>query len=142
LFRRSVVEKKRQELIVALVPRIQPYDRQWHDFEQGELVKASVPLFHGPLCRTDRPWDAILPDGKRVSYPCIPQKRKEPPFGYFHDLGPRYEIPPYPLPHEEMCNSPCVLAPLPNGEEALPEEAPPVPPGTEVLNGNEVFSDH
>ena len=34
--------------------------------KQGELVKASVPLLHGPLCRTDRPWDPVLPDGKRV----------------------------------------------------------------------------
>jgi hypothetical protein len=141
LFRRSVVEKKRQELIVALVPRIQPYDKQYHDFEQGEIVKASVPLFHGPLCRTDRPWDAILPDGKRVSYPCIPKKRTEPPFGYFHDLGPRYEIPPTPLPREELCESPCVLAPLPAGG-AYPEEVVPTPPGAESTSGGEIISDH
>ena len=66
LFRRSEVTKKRSEIIVALVPRIQPYNCQYHDFEQGELVKASVPLMHGALKRTDRPWDPVLPDGKRV----------------------------------------------------------------------------
>jgi hypothetical protein len=104
-------------------------------------VKASVPLFHGPLCRTDRPWDAILPDGKRVSYPCIPQKRTEPPYGYFHNLGPRYEIPPTPLPREELCESPCVLAPLPAGGQAFPEEVLPTPPGTESAGG-EIISDH
>jgi type IV pilus assembly protein PilQ len=141
LFRRSVVQKKRQELIVALVPRIQPYDKQYHDFEQGEIVKASVPLFHGPLCRTDRPWDAILPDGKRVSYPCIPKKRTEPPYGYYHDLGPRYEIPPTPLPHEELCESPCVLAPLPAGG-AYPEEVLLTPPSAESASSGEIISDH
>ncbi len=141
LFRHSEVSKTRSEIIVALVPRIQPYDKQYHDFEQGELVKAGVPLFHGPLCRTDRPWDAILPDGKRISYPLVPQRRTERPFGYFHDLGPRYEIPPTPLPREELCESPCVLAPLPAGG-AYPEEALPTPPGAESASGGEIISDH
>ncbi len=146
LFRRSTVTKERQEIIVALVPRIQPYDKQYHDFEQGEWVKASVPLFHGPLCRTDRPWDAILPDGKRVSYPLIPQKRKEPPFGYFHDLGPRYQIPPYPLPEEEMCEPPCGQPPLlmetlPEGQ-AAPSESPEMAPTPSYSNGGAMISDH
>ena len=48
LFRRSEVTKKRTEIIVALVPRIQPYNCEYHDFEQGELVKASVPLTARP----------------------------------------------------------------------------------------------
>ncbi len=72
LFRHSEITKERDEIIVALVPRVQPYDPKWQAFEQGELVKASVPLFHGPLCRTDRPWDPVLPDGKRVQYPLVP----------------------------------------------------------------------
>ena len=46
-FRHSEVTKERVEIIVALVPRIQPYDAEWQAFEQGELVKAGVPLFHG-----------------------------------------------------------------------------------------------
>ena len=50
LFRRSEIIKERAEIIVALVPRIQPYDCEYQDFEQGELVKAGVPLLHGPLC--------------------------------------------------------------------------------------------
>ena len=75
-FRHSEVTKERVEIIVALVPRIQPYDAQWQAFEQGELVKAGVPLFHGqhgPLKRAYRPWDPILPDGKRVYRPLIPR---------------------------------------------------------------------
>lgn len=147
LFRRSTVTKERQEIIVALVPRIQPYDKQYHDFEEGEWVKASVPLFHGPLCRTDRPWDAILPDGKRVSYPLIPQKRKEPPFGYFHDLGPRYDIPPYPLPEQEMSEAGCCPAPLPVEELPAGQSTPTAsslqqPGATDASRNGEVISDH
>jgi type IV pilus assembly protein PilQ len=146
LFRRSTVTKQRQEIIVALVPRIQPYDKQYHDFEQGEWVKASVPLFHGPLCRTDRPWDATLPDGKRISYPLIPMKRTEPPFGYFHDLGPRYQIPPNPLPEQEMCEAPCGEAPLPieilpEGQTAPTETSTMLPTPTSS-NSGEMISDH
>jgi type II secretory pathway component GspD/PulD (secretin) len=147
LFRRSTVTKSRQEIIVALVPRIQPYDKQYHDFEEGEWVKTSVPLFHGPLCRTDRPWDAILPDGKRVSYPLIPKKREEPPYGYFHDLGPRYQIPACPLPEQEMCETGCGPAPLPI--EVLPEgqttptaNALQQPAAMDASRNGEVISDH
>jgi type IV pilus assembly protein PilQ len=114
LFRRSETTKERVEIIVALVPRIQPYNCEYHDFEQGELVKAGVPLMHGPLCRTDRPWDPILPDGKRVYYPLIPKKFR--PNGYYHDLGPQYAIPPTPLPTQEFCEPGCE----PNGCAPMP----------------------
>jgi hypothetical protein len=96
------VTKERLEIIVALVPRIQPYDGQYQAFEQGEIVKASVPLLHGPLCRTDRPWDPILPDGKRIQYPLLPQKHPRPKTGYYHDEMPQYEIPNYPLPQQHF----------------------------------------
>ena len=103
LFRRSEVTKERVEIIVALVPRVQPYDAKYQAFEQGELVKASVPLLHGPLCRTDRPWDPILPDGKRIKYPLIPPKHRAPQ----DRLLPRRDaaitsIPPYPLPEQHF----------------------------------------
>ena len=112
LFRRSEVTKQRSEIIVALVPRIQPYCPVYHNYEEGEIVKASVPLFHGALCRTDRPWDPVLPDGKRVSYPLIPQKYR--PSGHYHDLGKDYVVPPIPLPTQEMLPvGPIETAPFP-----------------------------
>jgi hypothetical protein len=101
LFRRSEATKERVEIIVALVPRIQPYDCKFQAYEQGEVVRATVPLFHGPLCRTDRPWDPVLPDGKRVKYPLIPNHPRR-ATGYFHDLGPQYEVPPHPLPEQHF----------------------------------------
>ena len=72
LFRHSDVTKERLEVIVAIVPRIQPYTAELQNFEQGEFVKAATPLFQGPLCHTHRPWEPILPDGKRVAKPYIP----------------------------------------------------------------------
>src|SRR4051812_24381590 len=103
LFRRSEVTKERVEIIVALVPRVQPYDCKYQAYEQGELVRSDVPLFHGPLCRTDRPWDPVLPDGKRVKYPVVPEHRRR-PTGYFHEMDGRYVIPPHPLPEQHFCS--------------------------------------
>jgi type II secretory pathway component GspD/PulD (secretin) len=125
LFRHSETIKERHEIIVALMPRIQPYDCKYQAYEQGELVRAGVPLWHGALCRTDRPWDPILPDGKRVSYPLIPPKHVLPPTGYFHDEMPGYVIPPDPLPVQRFCNE---------GEECAPGGPQPDPvPADQVL---------
>lgn len=145
LFRRSEVTKQRSEIIIALVPRIQPYNCEYQNFEQGELVKAGVPLMYGPLKRTDRPWDPVLPDGKRVSYPLIPKYYQ--PHNYYTDLGPRYEIPPTPLPRQDMCNEGCVpdgpLGPQVMLEgEVFQNEELPMPSITDELGGAEVISDH
>ncbi len=154
LFRRSEVTKERVEIIVALVPRIQPYDAQWQAFEQGELVKAAVPLLHGPLCRTDRPWDPVLSDGKRVSHPLIPThpSRKS---GYYHDLGPQYEVPPYPLPRQrfygaEECEpaEPDAVDPLEYGpslsdqELPLPDATGKTSEGAHIISDQPIIPDH
>jgi hypothetical protein len=103
-FRRSTVTKERKEIIVALVPRIQPYEPQYQAFEQGELVKAGVPLFHGALERSERPWDPILPDGRRVSVPLNPlkaiqQKRDVP---YWPIESSSYFVPSVPVPQQQF----------------------------------------
>ena len=107
LFQRSEVTKERNEIIVALVPRIQPYEPEWQAFEQGELVKAGVQLFKGPLCRTQRPWDTVLPDGERVGRPLVPVG--SPPV----DVRPhsyrisQYHVPSYPKPQQSFYDSDC-----------------------------------
>jgi hypothetical protein len=133
LFRKSEITKQRVEIIVTLIPRIQPYDCEYQVYEQGELVRAGVPLFNGPLVRNYRPWDAILPDGKRVYKPLIPPKKK-----YmrrpddFRELTSEYVIPPQPLPQQRFCDEGCrtggPLHSLRHPEEAfLSEEALPTP---------------
>jgi type II secretory pathway component GspD/PulD (secretin) len=100
LFRRTEVTKERAEIIFALIPRIQPYDLEYQAFEQGELVKAGVPLMHGPLCRTYRPWDPVLPDGKRVYRPLVPKKPR-----YVHPSSlptSQYIVPRQPLPVQQF----------------------------------------
>lgn len=112
-FRRSDVRKERTEVIVALVPRIQPYCEDWQAYEQGELVRAGVPLMEGPLCRTDRPWDVVLPDGKRVSRPLIPRLPHQEcgPFIYWNQSrcseNDQYTIPPYPQPQQRFGGRNC-----------------------------------
>jgi hypothetical protein len=103
MFRKKTVNKERVEIIFALVPRVQPYDPQYQAFEQGELVRAGVPLLEGPLCRTNRPWDPILPDGKRVYRPIVP---KHP-----HQMIRRgrrdseYIVPSHPMPVQRFDNA-------------------------------------
>ena len=110
-FRKSDVTKERKEVIIALVPRIQPYTADFHNFEQGEAVRAQTPLFEGPLCYTDRPFEAHLPDGKRVAKPYIPPGAQRPsidrrPCNYCEAPWPRYYVPPKPYPHENLATGP------------------------------------
>jgi type IV pilus assembly protein PilQ len=147
-FRNSKVTKERVEIIFALVPRIQPYAPEWQEFEQGELVKAGVPLFHGPLCRTNRPWDAILPDGKR-RYRTLNPKRplRQWPQGQFSDLKSRYTVPPKPLPEQyfygEGCDVPPSVWSPQNGPELMQiEESLPGPQSQGWSSDDEdIFSD-
>jgi hypothetical protein len=132
LFRRSEITKQRAEVIVALVPRIQPYDAQWQEFEQGEIVRATVPLFEGPLKRTYRPWDTVLPDGKRVYKPLIPKKKVYRPMGQYRDVTSGYLVTPYPLPRQNFYGDGCQgegpMPPQRHPERAfLSEEALPIP---------------
>jgi type II secretory pathway component GspD/PulD (secretin) len=132
LFRKSEVTKQRVEIIVALVPRIQPYDAEWQAFEQGELVRSSVPLFEGPLKRTYRPWDTILPDGKRIYKPLVPKKHKYWPAGQYREITSEYLVTPYPLPRQTFYGDGCAPdAPKPPNRQPerafLEEEILPMP---------------
>jgi type II secretory pathway component GspD/PulD (secretin) len=122
LFRRTTTTRERTEIIFALVPRVQPYSPQYQAFEQGELVKAGVPLYDGPLCRTERPWDPILPDGKRVYRPLIPHRP------VYRGPGPNseYIVPPVPLPQQHFYEDPCE-PPMHQFGPFLSDEALPTP---------------
>ena len=93
LFRRTEQIKERVEIIVAIVPRVQPYDCNYQAFEQGELVKASVPLCTArsavPIGRGIR----FCPMASGLQYPLIPPKHVPPQTGYYHDEMPNYFIP-------------------------------------------------
>lgn len=106
-FRESEVLKERKEVVIAIVPRIQPYAADYEDFEQGDLIRAQTPLFQGPLCYTDRPYDAHLPDGKRVARPYIPPRANLPkvnntPCNNCKAPWPQYYVPPKPYPRQNF----------------------------------------
>jgi hypothetical protein len=134
-FRRSEVTKERVEIIVALVPRIQPYSQEWQAFEQGELVKVGVPLMHGPLKRTYRPWDPVLPDGNRVYRRLLPhpaEVKRNWRYGHgapvYNPATAQYSVPPYPLPQQNIYDNGCDPAIAPG--EAMPA---PLGYGTDEL---------
>jgi len=107
LFRHSEVTKERKEVIIALLPRIQPYSPTYENFEQGEAVRAETPLFQGPLCYVDRPYESHLPDGLRVARPYIPPgailpKVDRQPCNYCVARRPRYFVPQKPYPTQRL----------------------------------------
>ncbi len=107
LFRKSEVIKERKEVIIALIPRIQPYEPDYQDFEEGEWVRAATPLFKGPLCYVDRPYESHLPDGKRVAKTYIPPRTVLPeaypgPCNYCEAPWPRYYVPNKPFPQQNL----------------------------------------
>ncbi len=122
MFRKSEVKKERKEVIIALVPRIQPYDAEWQAYEQGQLARAGFPLFEGALKRTYRPFEPILPDGKRVYRHLNPKKNPRRPSGAFSYDGPEYVVPPHPLPQQQFYDESCT----PTGmEESYPNTGMP-----------------
>lgn len=145
-FQKSEVTKERVEIIIAIVPRVQPYDPQWQNFEQGEYTKAGVQLFKGPLCRTDRPFDPVLPDGDRVSRPWFPPC--SPPEDYRNYCGPNahYLVTPHPNPVEDLYGPACDVEPegafmwQGEAEPQTPVEPTPAMPGDEWQDV-EVISD-
>lgn len=57
LFQRRQVEKRRSELIVALVPHVLPFAPDVECRNQSELFRSSERLTYGPLCRNPRPYE-------------------------------------------------------------------------------------
>lgn len=65
LFQRKEVVKRRSEVIIALLPRVMPFDPVTNDNLLLETDRATSPLLYGPLLRYPRPWEAQLPDAAR-----------------------------------------------------------------------------
>lgn len=61
IFRRRVTDQRRQELVIAIVPRIVPLTDCASEREQIELDRALTPLLHGPVCTKDRTqWEPTI----------------------------------------------------------------------------------
>jgi hypothetical protein len=107
LFQRHEIKKERQEIVIALVPRIVPSPLACDDRHSMEVLQAQTPLFEGPLDRVERPWDAKLPDAvenpfhlrdlplmeQRVRRVCGPEGA-EPAYAEPYYAGQRQPCPP------------------------------------------------
>ena len=62
LFQGRQVVKSRSEIIVTLVPHVQPYTPQLDCRERHEVMQTQERLTYGPLCRNPRPYEARLAD--------------------------------------------------------------------------------
>ncbi|MBN1590688.1 MAG: hypothetical protein JW888_14335 [Pirellulales bacterium] len=62
LFQDRTRETERKEVIIAILPRVLPYTGCPAARERLETIRATTPLFHGPLRRCPRPWEPSLRD--------------------------------------------------------------------------------
>jgi type II secretory pathway component GspD/PulD (secretin) len=62
LFQRRQVDRRRTEVIIALIPRIVPYDCQTSERDREELARTDAPIYKGPLAKNPRPWEPRLYD--------------------------------------------------------------------------------
>ncbi len=62
LFQRRQVDRRRTEVIIALIPRIVPYDCQTSERDREELARTDAPIYKGALAKNPRPWEPRLYD--------------------------------------------------------------------------------
>jgi type IV pilus assembly protein PilQ len=62
LFQKRTVTKKRSEIIVTLIPHVQPYVPVIEDREQQQIMRAQDRLTYGPLIRNPRPYEPRMYD--------------------------------------------------------------------------------
>ncbi len=62
LFQKRRLVKRRFEIIVTLLPHIQPYTPMVAQRDAHEMMRTTDPLTYGPLNRFPRPYEAMLPD--------------------------------------------------------------------------------
>jgi type II secretory pathway component GspD/PulD (secretin) len=62
LFQQRSVKRERTEVIVAIIPRLVPYSSCAAAKDRLEVIRATTPVFHGPMRRCPRPWEPSLRD--------------------------------------------------------------------------------
>ena len=65
LFQRRQVDRKRTEIIVALIPHIVPYLPECYAREAEQFHRATTPVVYGPIQPYPRPWEPTLPDASQ-----------------------------------------------------------------------------
>jgi type II secretory pathway component GspD/PulD (secretin) len=68
LFQRREANKMRREIVIALIPRVIPYDPLYQERATAAYMSATSPLLCGPLEPCLRPWEPCLPDANDNPY--------------------------------------------------------------------------
>ena len=69
-FQRRSEDRKRKEIIVAIMPHLLPYEPCLQMRNDLEVQRARDPLVYGPLCRYPRPYEPQMPDSARNMCRC------------------------------------------------------------------------
>lgn len=72
LFQLNTKERKRSEIIIALVPHIVPYGPPRQQRECEQFQRATTPLLYGPLNQAPRPYEPKFPGASQ----CLPLRNK------------------------------------------------------------------
>jgi type IV pilus assembly protein PilQ len=117
LFQRRELSRKRDEIIIALIPHVMPYGPERHGQECHEFQRTTTPLLFGPLNQSPRPDEPRFPDAGQFG--TLPENihRFCPP------ADPRGWMP---QGSTEQCLPDGVYYPAP--EHGAPEPPQPVPP--------------
>ncbi len=62
LFQRRVVDRRRAEVIITLIPRVVPYGSDYQPQECAEYTRSETPLLQGQVHEYPRPWEPKLYD--------------------------------------------------------------------------------
>lgn len=65
LFQRRSLVKTRSEIIIALIPRLVPYDPEYQSVHELEKARVATRLTEWPLQETNRDFEPELPDARR-----------------------------------------------------------------------------
>lgn len=115
LFQRRLEEKSRTEIIVTLIPHVQPYSPVVTERDAVEVTRCNTPLLNNCMQPVTRPWEPITPDPlrwpfslRRAGYP-VPQDGFTPA----PDWGAMPPFEPIPAPAPAQDDTP---APVHQGE--------------------------
>lgn len=140
LFQNREVNRKRTEIIIALIPHVVPYQPCRQQAECEQFRRATTPLLYGPLLPVPRPSEPKLPDaGQRL--PCrykLQHFRVNPDDGAWRPRGSTETCAPGPEPVPPGQQGPLPpLRPIPQDVDALDnrEIVPPAYPQARAIRG-------
>lgn len=121
LFQKRELKRKREEIIIALIPHVVPYAPVRQQMECDQFRRATTPLLYGPVRTAARPDEPRFPDAGQPIF-SIPYKTQH--LRTIPDPGCWS-----PRPSLERCNPGGMPPPImPADETFLPPEVIPTPP--------------